>query len=224
MDASALASAESWLYWIGIARLIATFLVAIGVAVEFGGEWASRPFEKVVAKAREAEFSRLNTELGNARAAIAKSEQETAKANEIAATARAEQERLKQLVIWRTLTDKQVDDAAAKLSAKKQTVLLQVVANDPEAMYFAGQLSRIFNKAGWEATPSAVSWGDWLPLGLGISGPDNETVRALHSAFEAAGIKFEAAIPPRKPDMSIDFNRGSAPTATLLVGSKVGPL
>ncbi|HWN78707.1 MAG TPA: hypothetical protein VNN81_12690 [Bradyrhizobium sp.] len=62
MDASALASAESWLSAIAAAKLVAAFLVAAGVAIEFGGEWAARPFERTVKEAREAQLASLNAE------------------------------------------------------------------------------------------------------------------------------------------------------------------
>jgi hypothetical protein len=61
MDASALASAESWLWWISGAKLVAAFLVAVGVAIEFGGDWIARPFEKTVALAREQQLETLRT-------------------------------------------------------------------------------------------------------------------------------------------------------------------
>jgi hypothetical protein len=71
MDASALANAESWLSIISTAKLVAAFLVAIGVVIEFGGDWVARPFEKTVEAARSAEMARLSTEAASARAAIA---------------------------------------------------------------------------------------------------------------------------------------------------------
>jgi multidrug efflux pump subunit AcrA (membrane-fusion protein) len=146
-----------------------------------------------------------------------------ARANAEAATARTEQERLKQLVVWRTITDQQIDAIAAQLSANKQTILIAVVSNDPEAMFFAGQITLIFNKAGWTAVPRSVSWGNWLPLGLHIYGPDNDTVRALRQSFAAARVQFIPEGPPRDPDASITFQQGIETTATILVGSKIGP-
>jgi hypothetical protein len=72
MDSSALANAESWLYWIGIAKLVAAFLVVTGVAIEFGGDWVARPFEKVVAHARELELAKLAKETSDAKLELEK--------------------------------------------------------------------------------------------------------------------------------------------------------
>lgn len=62
MDASALFNAEWWLSWISVGKLIAALLVAVGVAIEFGGDWIARPYEKIVREAREAEVARLTNE------------------------------------------------------------------------------------------------------------------------------------------------------------------
>src|SRR5947199_6631390 len=87
MDASALASAEAWLSSIAIAKLVAAALVAAGVAIEFGGEWLSRPFERVVKEIREAEVARLSAEAETARGEIASATKAAATANERAANA-----------------------------------------------------------------------------------------------------------------------------------------
>ena len=91
MDASALASAESWLSIIGSAKLIAAFLVAIGVAIEFGGDWVAKPFEKVVEDARKLEFAELHKQSDDARLETARlsKEAETARASIAEANARA---------------------------------------------------------------------------------------------------------------------------------------
>ena len=62
MDASALANAEFWLFWISKGKLIAAFLVAIGVAMEFGSDWLAAPFEATVKAAREKELAELHLE------------------------------------------------------------------------------------------------------------------------------------------------------------------
>lgn len=70
MDTSALASAESWLSAIAMAKLIAAALVAAGVAIEFGAEWAARPFERIVKEARETETDAARKEIARANAAL----------------------------------------------------------------------------------------------------------------------------------------------------------
>ena len=56
MDAE---TATYWLGWVKFGQLVAFFLVAIGVAAEFAGEWASRPLEKIIDDARELEMEHL---------------------------------------------------------------------------------------------------------------------------------------------------------------------
>jgi hypothetical protein len=68
MDAPEVVSALSWLSVIHKAKLIGGFLVAIGVAAEFVGDWIARPFEKTVNDARELELAQLNNETARLRA------------------------------------------------------------------------------------------------------------------------------------------------------------
>ena len=90
MDASDLASAEYWLSWIATAKLVAAFLVAAGVVIEFGGDWLARPYERVVNNARESRMAALATDAERARSEIAKANATAAEANK--QTARLEQE------------------------------------------------------------------------------------------------------------------------------------
>jgi hypothetical protein len=53
MDTSALANAEFWLSWITFGKLVATALVAIGVAMEFGGDWLAAANERAAVAERE---------------------------------------------------------------------------------------------------------------------------------------------------------------------------
>ncbi len=70
MDASALANAESWLTLLNGAKLVAAFLVAIGVAIEFGADFAARPYEKVVKDAKDLQLKSLENEASSAKAAL----------------------------------------------------------------------------------------------------------------------------------------------------------
>ena len=72
MADSALSSAESWLSIIATAKLVAAFLVAAGVVIEFGGDWLARPFERTVNTARETRMATLSAEADAARGEIAK--------------------------------------------------------------------------------------------------------------------------------------------------------
>ena len=83
-----LEAATYWLGWLRLVQLVAVFLVAIGVAAEFAGEWISRPLEKVIDQARELQLTqltkdtvRLSAEGEAARAAIAGANERAAQAN-----------------------------------------------------------------------------------------------------------------------------------------------
>ena len=89
MDSSALANASDWLTILWWAKLVAAGFVTLGVLMEFGGDWLSRPFEKTVEEARETEMAKLAADAKSARAETAKTavELEKAKAQEARADA-----------------------------------------------------------------------------------------------------------------------------------------
>jgi hypothetical protein len=66
MESSALESAESWVSFFWWFKLAAAALVTIGVGMEFGSDWLSRPFEKAIEDARKLELSKLNNEISAA--------------------------------------------------------------------------------------------------------------------------------------------------------------
>jgi hypothetical protein len=161
--------------------------------------------------------AQLEKEAAEARVGIAR-------ANADAARARAEQERLKQMVVWRSISDDMAKSLTARLSIRKEPIVLAVVANDPEAMFLATQLTKILTNASWTAFARSVSWGNWLPIGIHIYGPDNDTVRLLRESFTAVGVPFDSHPPPRQPDVSVVFPEDKETNATILIGSRIGPL
>jgi len=134
MDASALASAESWLSVIGWAKLGAALLVAIGVAIEFGADWIARPYERTVSEAREQQLGALRTETvrlsadaDTARAQIetAQSETATARADIAKADARAAALENQGLSLQKQVADAQ--KAAADAGIREQQLRASVV-------------------------------------------------------------------------------------------------
>lgn len=59
MVSSALESAESWISFFWWFKLVAAGLVALGVGMEFAGDWLSKPFEKTIEDARRLELVTL---------------------------------------------------------------------------------------------------------------------------------------------------------------------
>ncbi len=236
MESSALANAESWLYWIGIAKLFAAFFVAAGVAIEFGGDWVARPYEKIVTDAREAEVSKLNTDLGTARAAIAKSDEETAKANKAAAqaneravalekdaaNARLEQERLKAQMAWRTIDQATLDKLKAALAQHPGKVNIKHPSGDTESEYLAVQLANAFSAAKWQVAMFSaqmggmVAWGLFVPETAAAPG----ATQSIRDALKEAGIGFSTQ---DLPQLGTGFGSLIPDGAIVLVGSKPPP-
>jgi len=143
MDASALASAESWLSWIAIAKLVATFLVAAGVVIEFGTDWISRPFEKMVKEAREAQLAALNNETAQL-------------------SAGTEKLRAENLALQTVLLPRHVgligfnEEPRAKVffaGLEKFTgteISIQVVPGDLEAQNLANEIAIVLQRFGWK--------------------------------------------------------------------------
>jgi len=235
MDASALASEEYWLSWIATAKLAAAFLVAIGVAMEFGSEWASRPFDATVKHAREVQVVALETAAETARGEIAEATKAAATANERAAGANeraanlekeaaAANERaaaIMRATAWRQFRPNQTDALRQALSTKPGKIKLSWVANDSEAFALAYQFSQLLDAAHWTFSTSAETFSGALVWGITV--PDGspeaaENTKALRDALTAAGIHFSTEqLPPR----SMSFTEpGGADFATVLFGSK----
>jgi NAD(P)-dependent dehydrogenase (short-subunit alcohol dehydrogenase family) len=206
MDASALASAESWLSWIAAAKLIAAFLVAIGVAVEFGSEWVSRPFEAIVKHAREVQVAALEKDAATAKSEIANATARAAEANRIAEEERLARVKLEARLASRRLTPEQVNN----LSTALQNLHLEIKAmtitrlGDHEAHEYATSIAVAVNNAG--IYPAMTDVGTLSPPQYGLMvTPD------LKPAFDSVGITVDALI--RRPE-------GLTPLPEIFVGLK----
>ena len=215
MDASALASAESWLSAIAIAKLVAAFLVATGVAIEFGGDWVARPFERTVRVAREAEVASLNAETIRLSAEAEAARGEIAKANENAAaakerTANLERENLemRQKMAGRRISKEQHDEIVKLLSPEPATFDINVMQGS-EAAFFAADILKTLTDAGWTLHKKYIPLGEiWTNLTLFRT--DDPAIGRLAAALQMAGIPFGAA--DQKKDR-----------VTIMVGGKPSP-
>src|ERR1700732_2590287 len=198
MDASALASAESWLSAIAIAKLVAAFLVATGVAIEFGGDWVARPFERTVRVAREAEVASLNAETIRLSAEAEAARGEIAKANENAAaakerTANLERENLemRQKMAGRRISKEQHDEIVKLLSPEPATFDINVMQGS-EAAFFAADILKTLTDAGWTLHEKYIPLGEiWTNLTLFRT--DDPAIGRLAAALQMAGIPFGGA-------------------------------
>jgi hypothetical protein len=62
MVSSAASNAASWVTFFWYVKLAAAGIVALGVFLEFAGDWFARPFEKAVEDARTEEIGKLTVE------------------------------------------------------------------------------------------------------------------------------------------------------------------
>ena len=200
-------------FWISIACLI-----GLGVAEVASHRYGERK-DELAAVEQDAKDKRHDEDMARLQHEAAQATERAAKLEKEAAGARLEQERLKQLVVWRSIPNDSAQILASLLAKKPTEIRLMVVANDPEAMQLASQITTILDTAKWKANAVAASWGNLLPIGIHIYGSDAATVDLLKQSFFAAQISFDPS-PVREPDTSIIF--GGTSQTTILIGSRVG--
>ena len=191
MDAE---TATYWLGWIRPIQLVAVFLVAVGVAAEFVGEWVGRPLEKIVEDARELHVAELTKD-----AKRLSSEAEAAKAAIAEANARAESERLERVkleakIAPRRLSGEQKEAFVAALSGVPRvppTVAVVSRLMDAEGGDFADDISAALAAAGWKSE----RYRNWTMLQKGlfvataegtVVSRDDPSIKGLEVALDAA--------------------------------------
>jgi hypothetical protein len=189
MDSSALASAEYWLSVIGIAKLVAAFLVAIGIVIEFGSDWVAGPFERTVNAAREAKLAEFSAEADSARQQIAKANAQIAEANSIAEREHLARVKLETRLTSRHLTPEQVNNlstAVHNLQLRNKGIKI-IRLNDPEAYAYAESIISAIHRSGLNIEIEAVGALSPPRYGLQVT-PD------LKPAFDNVGITIDAVI------------------------------
>jgi hypothetical protein len=220
--------------WEEVMRLslavVGIFGLAVGVATYFvvtlqREELAhsKEEFERFKVEAKTT-GEKAQADIAKANAEIAEAKRQTALLEKQAAEARVDQERLKASVVWRSIPKAIGDRISVRLAARKGTVRLLVLANDPEGMAFSSMLTRILANAKWEAFAEAGSWVNWLPVGVSIYGPNDDLVKFVLNSFKAEGIEFSDAKPLREPDIFARQDVGGLGDVTILVGARLGPL
>ena len=238
MDSSDLVNASNWLSFLWYAKLIAAGLVAVGVAIEFGGDWISRPFERTVEEARETEIAKLSAEADSARAGIADAKAETAKADNAAAQAnrrasdlerqaaeaRLETARIMQSTAWRQIFPDQRIQLLNTLNTSQHKVNLVWIANDSEALSLAIQLSEVFKQAKWQVLPSWRTFPTSVKWGVSVEPNELQATQLLTTGLSKANIPF--TVEPRIDEEGA-MAYGTNPNATqdpeattILIGSK----
>jgi hypothetical protein len=131
---------------------------------------------------------------------------------------------LESVVTWRSLSKEQITKLESILSTKPSTLKFTYVANDPEALFFAIEISKSFT--GWRLLSGSRTYSGTLVMGLIIVGkPESDEVNFVRDAFRAAGIPFSTE--PVNAN-AIEFGGmmpGEAePNVEIIVGSKPRPL
>ncbi len=188
MDSSVLSNAQSWLDILWWVKLAAAGFVALGVVLEFGGDWVAKPFERIVEDARKLEIAGLEREAVSAKAEIAKANESAAKANERAAEARAETQRLKAQLAWRELSADQRQKLIDGLRGHDISLALMWFTGDPEATEFARQIKGALVAAGVNVNEVPMLAGSPLPSGLVLSGSEGPVAHVIVDAFANAGL------------------------------------
>jgi hypothetical protein len=189
-------AATYWIGWVRLVQLVAVFLVAIGVAAEFAGEWISRPLEKVIDHARELQITQLTNDTARLSAEGDLARKETAEA-------KLQLEHLRKLAGPRSLNH---EVFIKELEGKpKAAVQIWYLPDSSDGWPFALRLRAALASAGWEVgesgpipeldpknmlardTPRAMAAGGQpggiTVVGPGLDSPEVTPARALFMAL-----------------------------------------
>lgn len=178
-----------------------TFREWLGLGLVFGGVLISSiftislfVFDEGVSDTQRSELKVAELQLADAVKTAANAQKDAALANERAAE-------IMKATAWRRIEP----EAAQKLSealaaipaAVPHKIVFAYVQSDPEALYLAYQIGRVFlAEKNWDANIFAESHAGILYWGIRVLGPDNETTQGVRKAFEAAGIEFSTDAVP----------------------------
>jgi len=232
MDSSGLTNAESWLTILNVAKLVAAFLVAIGVAVEFGTDFIARPYEKVVKGAKEVQLKSLEIEASFAKIELAEAQTKIAQANLKASEAiqKAEAERKERLKLEGQIASRylnanqQRDLTTALMQFRGMDVSVSSYALDADAAIFGGQLLEIIKNAGLTPVDRRMSEGALgsIALGVLVAGTNPALVRVLIDSLNSFGIQTLPGEPPPSSGMSLG-GQGVSYSSKIFIGVKPLP-
>jgi hypothetical protein len=201
-------SAAYWLSWINVAKITGAFLVAIGVAAEFVGDWVAKPLEDRISAAREAELAKANENAATARERTAQLE------------VTLEQERAARIRLQKQSADRHIDDEQQAILSKAIAAgppnirVFLTLLSDQEAAAFGEELARALQKAG--ASIVGVGRGNTIyppPVGVIVEYNDeNKPTITVLKALREAGI--ETSGKPTFPEVAM---------VRLIVGVKPNP-
>jgi len=198
---------------------LSNLVLIIGAALVLGGTIASIKLAAV--KERFADIRLSDNELASN---VAKSD--AAKANERArglekeaAAARLETEKLKAVVAWRTLSESQATAFEKTLATKPGSVNLRWTDGDPEALFFAIQISQILQRAHWQVAPGAFKPANRIAFGIVLPPDAGNDTQTLREAFAVAkiGVSF-VPFPNQGASFNVSIIKGAP---FLMIGSRL---
>ena len=224
-------SVDAVLDWTNVCYLVSVaaaffFSVALWRASSISGAHKDSELKKYQAQA-QVEIAAAQS-LGKAADAKASEAQAVAsKANERAAAleleaqqAKLETERLKAKFAWRSLTPWQQSDLIYKLAAQPGNVTVAHTANDPEALYFAILLAKIFEAAKWQVNLRSVTQSGAMLFGIDIPPSTNASISFIEATFSSSGLADFAKEKVANVIMSSGTGDISETSAVVFVGTK----
>lgn len=189
------------LLWIERGKIVAGFLVAIGVAGEFLGDFLASPIIKRRDNAQQAEIARLNKEAGDARKAAADASErssttarhaEELRQQNLEISRRLEAERLKTLQLQRSVVHRMIPQIGEgdkrnwdSLKPFKGVQVLFLYSPQREPEMFASNLAPFPMNAGWDVLGIKPAAKNEIPDGVTVEaylGPHGETDLSTEAA------------------------------------------
>jgi hypothetical protein len=189
------------------------------VAAIWSGGIRDRYADQRIAK-NEADTAAANAEVSRAKEVIALANERTASLERETAEARLGQERLKAQLAWREVSELEAGILTATLALRPGSIIIRYIAGDPETLNFAGQYTRIFDRATWKVGMLAVTYADVLVTGVFVPDEGGSHTAFLRSTLTAAGISFS---PNSLPPGGMAYGHADPSDAVLFVGSKPRP-
>jgi hypothetical protein len=146
--------------------------------------------------------------------------EKTAELESDAANAGLETEKIKEVVAWRVVSPENALELEKALAAKPGSVNLRWMDSDPEALFFAIQISHVLAKAHWKIASGAVKPPNTIVFGIALPDEDGDDAETLRRAFSSAKIQFSTRQVPEGLGFSISTIAGAP---TLMIGSRTPP-
>jgi hypothetical protein len=217
-------ASETWLGWADFVYFSALLVVAFATFLSVIAGLIQYKLNSDISIEKEQQLQKykmeVNRDIAQAQSDAAVANAAAAKSTEEAERARLEQEILKQQLAWRELSRDIVNILLQKLSWTKDYINIIYISQDPESMYFAMQLRRVFTDAQW-TIGSAAKILDSKPIfGVFLFGPSTSSVDLIRQAFLAAGLQFSNDTITVGMSFNASLIEGAA---TIVIGSKQPP-